>query len=363
MSVVNQMLQDLEKRQGEQSSSANYQPPKSSSGVSLRVVIWGVMILVCVAAGAYWLMLGETNRDAKQNHRTVIVPINQQQPTQADVLTENVDDIEADGTVFDDEDDPTPSSISTVSSDSAPVDLDESDTTTQSNEATELGTQTQPAKDDMATVIPAEPSVLTISKPNQGEPQLGLIQRARRAASQGNTAEAIALFQTLIQREPENIEGYKSLAALYFGQGNVASAQQVLERAINDVDGEDDALRLMLARLFSRRGDTQAALAVLKAQPVPESDDLLAQRASLSQSADDLEQAIKDYQQLTTRQPNVAKWWLGLAVSADKKGQLDLSQHAYNEAISLGQLDGEVMNFMRQRLVVLGEKAQEEVQP
>ena len=366
MSVVNKMLQDLEQRQGQEASSANYQAPAKKS-LTIRTIVWIAVVVLCVATVGYIYLFNDSHSDTQPLASQPVTPINQQVGSSAS--TEESESVSSDVSTASEEGDddiPETSPDATGTSAQAPAAEAEqqTDTSARNIAQTVVSPSSQPMNSDEEVIkeVP-EPSVLSITKNSDSAPKLGLLQRARRATNQNNPSVAMSLWQQLIRQEPDNVEAYKSLAALHFGQGDVALARQTLETAINSVAPGDDTLKLMLSRLHTRQGEDAAAYRVLQTSGTTSGIDVLSNRAALAQKLGDLGQAISDYQRLIDIQPATAKWWLGLAVTADKQGDLKRAENAYQKAVALGQLDNDVTSFMHQRIVVLGKKLRAEVKP
>ena len=112
----------------------------------------------------------------------------------------------------------------------------------------------------------------------------------------------------------------------------------------------------MLARLYQLSKRNTEALSLLSevSPDIVLNIDYYGQRASLAQQLKSFEQAREDYSALTSVEPEQAKWWLGLGISADSLSQIELASDAYRKALSYNQLDASVANFMQKRLRDLG---------
>ena len=77
--------------------------------------------------------------------------------------------------------------------------------------------------------------------------------------------------------------------------------------------------------------------------------------ANIASEINEYKSAANAYRKLLILEPNVGRWWLGLAVSLDSQGQFKLASNAYDEAITKGNLSSNALQFARQRVAELGE--------
>lgn len=116
-------------------------------------------------------------------------------------------------------------------------------------------------------------------------------------------------------------------------------------------DGE--VLRLALAKLLVKEKQEASALVPLAYLPSQPSIEYLSLRAALAQKTKQDEIARESYQQLTEKDPNNGRWWLGLAIQQERALQWPAAQHTYQQALNKVGLSSQSQAFIHQRLQLL----------
>ena len=178
---------------------------------------------------------------------------------------------------------------------------------------------------------------------------------AKKALAEKETGRAIELLGKVLNEQPDNVNARKQLASLLFANREFGKAEVLLQYGLQ-LNPEQHDIRLMLARLYQQNERSNDALVLLqKVSPDATLNiDYYNQRASLAQRLNIFMQASEDYRVLANIEPEQAKWWLGLGVSADRLNQSENAILGYTKALSLNQLDSQVTAFMQQRLRGLG---------
>ena len=181
-----------------------------------------------------------------------------------------------------------------------------------------------------------------------------LEQQIQLSLQNGDTPAAIKDLNELISLEPRNVSARKRLASLLFANGDPVRAAMLLHQGLQ-LNPEDSSMRLMHARLLFREKKNIQALALLKEHPrmVIADDELLSFRAALAEKQSDYETSHEDYLTLLQRQPNNARWILGLAISQDKQKMHKQAVSNYRKVKSSNQLSAQVLSFVDGRLAVL----------
>ncbi|GAA4504560.1 tetratricopeptide repeat protein [Pseudaeromonas paramecii] len=210
--------------------------------------------------------------------------------------------------------------------------------------------------EDYAYQAPAPQSSLKI-EPVQLSPaqQAALDKRqARQAMAGGDLAKAREALDRVVRATPQDHESREQLAGLLYGEGRLSEARQLLEQGMALAPNYAN-FRLLLARLAQAMGDKPGALAYLQGltPPVAANLDYYATRAALAQELGSLAEAVLSYQHLTQAQPANGRWWMGLGISLDKQGQLPQAEAAYRQALARGQLGEAARQFVGQRLTQL----------
>lgn len=363
MSLINQMLRDLEQR--------NNQNPKSAQPLNVRIadkpargkrLLW-LLPLMALPAAYLWYQ-AQPGRPAPQpaapvDAAVIAVPEpaverNQSQPPASPPPGERIES--------------TALPISTVPTPNASLAEPQQPASEHSivNKPPQAVAKSQVAVPKQAEATPPppaersrnpSPASMPIERPKTakastpGERAEALYRQAQHSASalmtQENLKEALQLdphylpartllLQTLLKSHadaelgefvddslqlfPGNLLFIKTRAHLYVQQKNFAAAVNILERI--DADTVDDGAYLALL-----------AAGYQQLQRFP--------------------QAARIYRQLTQIQPDKAEHWLGLAIAQDKLNQSQSAVQAYRQALDKKTLNAEVVSYIKQRLSVL----------
>ena len=200
-----------------------------------------------------------------------------------------------------------------------------------------------------------EPSAFSVSSSSKGATGNGMLeQRIQLSLKNGDTAAALKDLNSLLALEPRNTSARKRLASLEFAQGNPKRAAFLLDQGIK-LAPSDSSIRLMQARLLFRENRNEQALALLNEHPINviADNDLLSFRAALAEKQKQYARSLEDYAVLLKRQPNNARWMLGLAISQDKQKMHEQAVLTYRKVKSSNQLSAQVVSFVDGRLAAL----------
>lgn len=342
MSVVNKMLKDLEQRESSDVTPANYQPP-AKKPVPVRLLVIILVGVIAIGLMMFWPM--DSNTPVVQS--PVVQPINQSNAAETNIqeqpqpeetaLSPQTDPVVADQLPQAEINQP----VAVPPTRTAPTVQTEVPEATASNESLSL------------PVVESEPKLASkpVVKSSSDPGKMALKAQIADAIERNNANEAIRLLKILILQQPDNIGAKKRLAALYFSEGRSEDAQRVLQDTLSQVPS-DSSVRLMYARLMAQQNEQDLAYYTLKAADdyPPANIELLGFRASIAQQLGKLDDALTDYNVLVTIDARNAKWWLGLAVVADKQGERKLAIESYREAFALQSLDANIQQFIQQRL-------------
>ncbi|MDN4501933.1 tetratricopeptide repeat protein [Alteromonadaceae bacterium BrNp21-10] len=359
MSVVNKMLNDLEQRQNVPASNAVYSPPKANHRRKILLVL--LLGLLVVGIYASFELLGVINAESAP----VMSAVASQPNTQPADQTNPALPVIATATVIDDqaEDNQLPQLVEPILVEelieSSPDDDIETDILQHNSTIAtqELAEYAQLDNTDNNSEPEAQPSTFRMTAVALTEEQLieELKQHVQAALAQDDKGLAINKLGELLNKVPTHSKARQKLANLLHAQGRPAAAEQVLREGLL-LNHEDSYQRLMLARLLVVKQQPQAAMTLLQdlKPSLEEHVDYHVLIAELARQLGDHELALLTYTHLAGFAPTNARWWLGQAVSADQLGKLDKALMAYQQALELQQLDESVVQFIRQRLQVLG---------
>ncbi len=400
MSVVNKMLKDLEQRDKKSVYEADYVPLHLQTTKSRKWLV-GVIVLVIFAGTATWLLL--PNNSASKNSEA-----NLQGPSNINVLRANSPQMEsvnkADGVSKRQQDIKEQQQAQIVLSELDQATLNSLENAKQAEAATVVAeaklakvnkelaqkiqqvevkriglqqaqqqksvqisgvssanlvasTETQQNLTEPARLkqSEAEEPMFNVSSSNKSASNHRMIeQRIQLSLKNGDTAAALKDLNDLLALEPRNASARKRLSSLEFAQGNPKRAAFLLDQGIK-LAPNDSSMRLMLARLLFRENRNPQALAILNEHPknVIADNDLLSFRAALAEKQKDYATSLQDYAVLLQRQPDNARWMLGLAISQDKQKMNEDAVITYKRVKSSNQLSAQVVSFVDRRLAAL----------
>ncbi|OQY23846.1 MAG: hypothetical protein B6I37_04730 [Desulfobacteraceae bacterium 4572_35.2] len=207
------------------------------------------------------------------------------------------------------------------------------------------------------TARPSIPSArLVIEPPNLAEQAQQLRREGRAFIHQQQYHSGAQLLNQALELDHGSAQQWQELVRACVQAGDLSSAMDAVIRGC-EAYSNDVGLRVYRARLIVETGDYHSALTVLQTGATPSvgaSSDYYALLASVLQQLSQFTEAAAQYALLTTTYPQRGDWWIGRAVCAD---QLGLAQHAityYQQAIRCQQLNPQLKQFAVQQLTRLG---------
>lgn len=180
------------------------------------------------------------------------------------------------------------------------------------------------------------------------------LAKAEKSISMNEVAKAETLYEDILIIDPHSKEARKKLAALLFGRKSYQQAINLLSQGIA-LDTNDGDLRLMKARIHLNQRQTEAAYNTLKPLSILENEEYQLLLANTAQQIEQYLSAIGAYQVLIKMQPKSGRWHLGLAIVYDKNSQFSLAANEYAIALSKADLSTSSAKFAQQRMQILGE--------
>ena len=179
-------------------------------------------------------------------------------------------------------------------------------------------------------------------------------QEFRRAVSlvnQGRVAEGMDGFRNALALDPAHEAARQTLVALLLEAKRVDDAAVVLQNGLA-ANPDNTAFAMLLARIMVERNDVSGALFVLQrhAAPPDRNPDFHAFAAALYQRLGRHKEAIDQYQAALQLAPSAGVWWVGLGISFQAAEQPKQALEAYTRARSSGNLAPELLSFVDQRL-------------
>lgn len=352
MSVINQALKDLHKRQSQGARVRSvYQPPRGR-----RTAVWfGIGAGVLIGIVISYLMLTFAFVGATPE----IEQVEQAEPA--------LDVVDVESSVFEGETqdyaEPPLESVQKASVESTPqeIALPQVGLRTPTTSEQPAPTQTTPQETTLHAQIEAE-----APDESHGSMRVERVERSASELAEQRLAQAILAIdngqgrrgETLLQEalilRPHYTDARQRLAAYYYGRGFSNEALRVLQDGLA-LEPNHVALLVLKARIYEETSRPEQALAALNRVQVqlPEQSDLLVLRAALANELGHFGAAAEDYRALLANNSAQGIWWLGLGYAEEQQGATAEAEMAYQQALTDSNLDRESRGFVRSRLEAL----------
>ena len=409
MSVINQMLKDLDQRTPDADALAAQQanPALVHSPMKIVAITTIVVLVVCLTSFYVWSLQNEnkalkaeqsaTKASSAQVISSGIVPSTKSptkevaavtKPAKASVnesaifaSTSNVQKIKAEIIVDNGSSRVSPAKKAAViahtevNAEDSRADYNESHAATHSQgstkESTKENTHSHPHRApelQHANVAKAKPRANLSAKPKAQANKISVSRRllsadelaqqkivqAEKALAAKQISKAETLLEDVLIIKPMDSQTRKKLAALWFGRQAYQDAVNLLSQGIA-LNGLDSSLREMQARIYLQQGQARAALNTLKPLASLKDEQYQIMLANTAQQAQQNKAGIAAYKVLITMQPEMGRWQLGLAVLYDKDSQFKLASKAYAAALARNDLSISSESFVKQRIQVIGQ--------
>lgn len=215
--------------------------------------------------------------------------------------------------------------------------------------------ETMPAVTIQDNEIPIESGEISkIIEPLNNE------QLAERAYNQsllvlneGNIKEAIHQLQESLTLQPDYLPSQQALITLLLQQKEIDLAEKYLDQALNQRP-QNVALLQLKSRMQLMANNPSAALHTLQSfsPPLAGNTDYYALIAAIHQQMKNFDLAEQLYRQIVMIQPNEGKWWVGLGAALEAQQNMNAAQEAYQRAAMLHTLDPNLQAFVDSKLSI-----------
>ena len=385
MSVINQMLKDLDQRSSEANTLATHPTNMTQNYSPIKVaIVTAISVLaVCLVSFYVWQLSSENNAlraDKILNSPSVFKEVQAKKIAQVK-LKESHEKLVA-----------AVKSTQTIAANNASYRQTKAELTLDSQAPTKQPSQTEKipskqvtdryvavtssakviaprvANNNTSIVTPAKQvnrtALLENNKANNmsvSRRQLSASELAQQKLAQVEKAlaakqitKAEKLLEDVVIITPEDSQSRKKLAALWFGRQAYQDALNLLSQGIA-LDGKDSSLRLMKARIYLKQGQAGTALKTLRPLAQLKDEQYQIMLANTAQKAQHHKAGIDAYKMLITMQPDRGRWHLGLAVLYDKDSQFTLASDAYKKALTKNDLSVSSEQFVKKRIQAIGQ--------
>jgi len=176
-------------------------------------------------------------------------------------------------------------------------------------------------------------------------------RQGMQALQRGDGAVAAPLLRRALESDPTLHAARQALLAALVAARQWSDAQTVAREGLV-IDPRQTGWASILARLQFEQGDIAAATATLAAHGAHAEHDaeFLALHAFLLQRQQRGAEAAQQYRAALALRPDEGRWWYGLAVALESAGDADAARQAYARARASGNLPAEMMAASEQKL-------------
>ncbi len=358
MSLLNQVLQDLENRKAEDHQAADYlhqlkTVPEQGPQASYRLVII-IVLLVLSLITLIWLLLNqpqnETLSEVSTPTKLTEGPLIQNQPVNT-VTTE--------------------SAVQEITPEAAPKqasinkEAEQTEQTEQSSVSKRLIIVTeQPAKPLARPEKAQKPQIKTGTQPTKEAVQSApnktfdlkklaeqTFQLAQQQSSQKSKQEKL---QQVLKLDKKHLSARLLLAEMLMKQGQLQQSAYLLDQGLKLFPAQQHLIQLR-SQLYLQNNQSQQAIELLQkiTDRKQHNESYLALLAAAYQQNQQYADAQLLYQQLVRLRPQQAQYWLGLGLAHDKQGHEHVAVNAYQQALNKNTLQTAVVSYIKQRLSIL----------
>ena len=180
-------------------------------------------------------------------------------------------------------------------------------------------------------------------------------RRATALVQQGRSNEAYSAFEAVLQSDAGYDAARQAMVAIQLDSKRNTEAERLLQDGLQH-NIKHSGFAMLLARLQVERGALPQALGTLnKTLPyVDRQADYQAFVAALLQRQNNHQEAIAHYQIAVQLAPNSGVWLMGLGISLHAAKRNEEARDAFKRAIETRTLSVELQAFVEQRLKELG---------
>lgn len=346
MSLINQMLRDLDARQASERERAGL-PPHLRTLPPVRTVkpnAW-LLLLAGLAGGALiaWLLLGQ------------MLPAPPIAASPAPALTPPPP-----------ADSPTPPAPAAKPSAAVPVKESAPPKLATSPEVMTAPPVATAPKPPVTSVpkAPPPPSVATqpmlegevhIEKQPKGGQSRELAEaeyrKGMQAAAVGDSAAAIPALRRVLDIDPRHAKARQALLSVLASSRQWEDVKQVAQGGLT-LDPTRTGWAIILARLQHEQGDTEGAVKTLEthAAHAAGDGDYQGMYAFLLHKRQRYAEAAQRYQAALALRPGEGRWWYGLGLALEGAGRGDEAKAAYGKARDAGNLPADMLGLVEQKL-------------
>jgi MSHA biogenesis protein MshN len=176
-------------------------------------------------------------------------------------------------------------------------------------------------------------------------------REATELLNQGRVAEAIDGYKAALRQDSGHAAARQALVSLLLENRRIEEAQQVLQEGLN-LHPERTAYAILLARIQVDRGDVKGAHELLRkyAGNAANNAEYYGFDAALLQRLGRHKEAVASYQAALKLAPHTALWLMGMGISLQAENDTAAALDAFQRAKAAGGLSPALIAFVDQRM-------------
>jgi len=182
------------------------------------------------------------------------------------------------------------------------------------------------------------------------------VQEALRLIASNNSTAAYAVLEKQVIDNRYAHQSRETYAKLLLNEGNLLGAMQLVDSGLS-LSANHAGFKKIKARLLIAQGKLNEAVALLITRAPEVSKDLEYHDilATAQLASRDYEGALLSYTGLVQQDQGQGKWWYGFAASQDQLGNSNAARQGYSQAVRMPNLSANLRRRSQERLALLGQ--------
>jgi MSHA biogenesis protein MshN len=196
--------------------------------------------------------------------------------------------------------------------------------------------------------VPAAQAIKQVSAEQQANADF---VKAGQLVQQGNSADALPVYEAVLRQSPGHEAARRALIRLLLDAKRATEAEQLLQDGLS-LRPANSGFAMLLARLQVARGALDLAIETLE-MSLPhavQQAEYQAFYAALLQRKGRHQDAIEHYQQALKIVPNSGVWLMGYGISLQALARPAEAKQAYQQALDAKTLSADLQSFVQQKI-------------
>lgn len=202
------------------------------------------------------------------------------------------------------------------------------------------------------TVAPEQIKGVTALSPEQRDTIV--VQDALQLIANNDPTAAYAKLEQHLLDNPYAHQSRETYAKFLMSQGDIPSASALMDSGL-ELAPNHSGFKKVKARLFIEKGDIESAVNLLESRAPAVSSDLEYHEilASAQLASRDFDGAVLSYTGLVQQDQTQGRWWYGFAAAQDALGNMTAAKQAYSRALEKQNLSTNLRRRSQDRLTAL----------